>query len=117
MEEERDHAMKIIGKTLDAYLVEVTENELAYCAGFSGSGWWRDKHPEFFTAYSTGYGQSYTIKIGVVFDVKTPHEMFTRLRDQESKVVDAVGILTTCATLLRQSVPTFATTPESDNAG
>lgn len=105
--------MNIIGKSPGGYLVEATERELANCAGFSFESKWREAYPDLFEKYdSGGCGYNYRVRMCVRFDVKTPHEMFERLRDQEEKVRNTVGVLTGLVAILNQSVPSFASVPE-----
>ena len=99
--------MKIIGKTVDGYIVEATGEELAKAAGYYGL-----REIPGVKQISTGYGgYLYELPVGTKILPSRTHNYLNALRDNEDKVRQSEGMLRALADMLRAALPTTIILP------
>lgn len=94
--------MKIIGKTEDGYLVEATDKEICYAAGYR----YTTQMPN-----ASKYGD--TFRIGTVVNVTTAHVFIHDLRENETKCRAAAALLCGMAQMIEGAMPTTIIPPKT----
>lgn len=110
--------MKIIGRTQDGLIVEITENEIARACGFDyhNSGPWQEhtKEARERTGYGGGLGN---LKIGSTINVSDVHAWFGEVRDRETKAIAGARALTDLAAMITVGLPTVIIPPPEPKKG
>lgn len=88
--------MKIIASTSAGYLVEMTEDEIAKAAGFSGSwdGGWQK-----------AIGDHRGPPIGTTVDVNAAHAFHSRISQHQKEARSSAGILRALADMMDGAMP------------
>lgn len=102
--------MKIIGRTSDAFLVEITENEIAACCGFTsthGEGW-----QQFLREH--GRRNSYNdfkMEVGCEFHAKAISDWHYNLQYKHKQVKESAGLLRSLADMIEHAPAAFTVPP------
>lgn len=104
--------MKIIGKTENSFLVEITEEEIAACCGF------RSTYGDEWEAFVKKHGKldSYRnakLDVGCEFHPKQISDWHYNVQYKRRQVEEAAGFLTALAEMMRHPPDAF-TIPPSD---
>jgi len=108
--------MKIVGRTDNGYLCQISEEEIGIITGFGRYPTYGDRKEDFYRATGrpkpTGsYGSYGEIPTDTTINVSEMHSYIRDLREKENKAKQLARTLTELAEMITSGLPTIAIAP------
>jgi hypothetical protein len=101
--------MKVVGRTDEGYLVQISESEIGICLGLGPYPNYGDTTLAWQRA--TGLAENQYIKTGTVIDVRAAHAYLETLRDNQTKARGCADVLRQLADMITSGLPKVVIPP------